>query len=33
MKLAFTDKNKNSLSQILKLIKAVQTIVPEGMNL
>ena len=33
MKLAFTDKNRNSLSQILKLIKAVQTIVPEGMNL
>ena len=33
MKLAFTDKNKNSLSQILKLIKAVQTIVPDGMNL
>ena len=32
MKLAFTDKNRNSLSQILKLIKAVQTIVPEGMN-
>jgi len=33
MKLAFTDKNRNSLSQILKLIIAVQTIVPEGMNL
>ena len=32
MKLAFTDKNRNSLSQILKLIKAVQTIVPEEMN-
>ena len=32
-KLAFTDKNRNSLSQILKLLIAVQTIVPEGMNL
>ena len=33
MKLAFTDKNKNSLSQILKMVKDIQTIVPNGMNL
>jgi hypothetical protein len=33
MKLAFTDKNKNSLSQILKMVKDIQTIVPDGMNL
>jgi hypothetical protein len=33
MKLAFTDKNKNSLSQILKMLKDIQTIVPDGMNL
>jgi hypothetical protein len=28
MKLAFTDKNRNSLSQILKMAKDIQTIVP-----
>ena len=28
MKLAFTDKNRNSLSQILKMVKDIQTIVP-----
>ena len=28
MKLAFTNKNSNSLSQILKMVKAIQTIVP-----
>ena len=33
MKLVFTDKNKNSLSQIIKIVKAINTIVPEGMNL
>jgi hypothetical protein len=33
LKLAFTDKNKNSLSQILKMLKDIQTIVPDGMNL
>jgi hypothetical protein len=32
MKLVFTNKSKNSLSQILKMVKAVNTIVPEGMN-
>ena len=30
--ICFTDKNKNSLSQILKIIKAINTIVPQGMN-
>ena len=30
MKLAFTNKSKNSLSEILKIIKAINTIVPEG---
>jgi hypothetical protein len=30
--LAFTDKSKNSLSQILKMVKAINTIVPAGMN-
>ena len=30
MKLVFTNKSKNSLSQILKMVKAVNTIVPEG---
>ena len=33
MKLVFTNKGKNSLSQILKMVKALNTIVPEGMNL
>ena len=28
MQLAFTDKNRNSLSQILKMVKDIQTIVP-----
>ena len=28
MKLVFTNKSKNSLSQILKMVKAVNTIVP-----
>ena len=32
MKLVFTNKSENSLSQILKMVKAVNTIVPEGMN-
>jgi hypothetical protein len=32
MKLAFTDKNKNALSQVLKIVKAINTIVPAGMN-
>jgi hypothetical protein len=32
MKLVFTNKSKNSLSQILKMVKTVNTIVPEGMN-
>tara|TARA_B100000035_G_scaffold131448_1_gene111719 strand:- start:2853 stop:5012 length:2160 start_codon:yes stop_codon:yes gene_type:complete len=32
MRLVFTDKNKNSLSQILKIVKAINTIVPQGMN-
>lgn len=32
MKLAFTDKSKNSLSQVLKIVKAINTIVPAGMN-
>ena len=32
MKLAFTDKNKNSLPQVLKIVKAINTIVPAGMN-
>jgi hypothetical protein len=32
MKLVFTNKDKNSLSTILKLVQAVQTIVPQGMN-
>ena len=30
MKLAFTNKSKNSLSEILKIINAINTIVPEG---
>jgi hypothetical protein len=30
--LAFTDKSKNSLSQVLKMVKAINTIVPAGMN-
>ena len=30
MKLGFTNKSKNSLSEILKIIKAINTIVPEG---
>ena len=32
MKLVFEDKNKNSLSQVLKIVKAINTIVPAGMN-
>ncbi len=32
LRLVFADKDKNSLSSILELIKAVQTIVPEGLN-
>jgi len=32
MKLVFEDKNKNSLSQVLKIVKAINTIVPQGMN-
>jgi len=32
MKLGFTNKSKNSLSEILKIIKAINTIVPEEMN-
>ena len=32
MRLVFEDKNKNSLSQILKIVKAINTIVPAGMN-
>ena len=32
IKLVFTDKNKNSLSQVLKIVKAINTIVPSGMN-
>ena len=32
IKLAFTDKSRNSLSQILKMVKAINTIVPAGMN-
>jgi hypothetical protein len=28
MKLAFTEKSKNSLSQILKMVLAIQTLVP-----
>ena len=30
MKLVFEDKNKNSLSQVLKIVKAINTIVPSG---
>ena len=30
LKLAFTNKSKNSLSEILKIINAINTIVPEG---
>ena len=33
MKLFFTENNKNSLSEILKIGKALNTIMPEGMNL
>ena len=33
IKLVFTDKNKNALSQVLEIVKAISTIVPEGMNL
>ena len=32
LKLGFTNKSKNSLSEILKIIKAINTIVPEEMN-
>ena len=32
MKLVFTDKSKNSLSQVLKIAKAINTIVPAGEN-
>ena len=32
MKLVFNDKSKNSLLQILKIAKAINTIVPAGMN-
>ena len=32
IKLVFTNKSKNSLLQILNMVKAVNTIVPEGMN-
>jgi hypothetical protein len=32
MKLVFTNEDKNSLFTILKLVQAVQTIVPQGMN-
>ena len=33
MKLFFTKNSKNSLSEILKIGKALNTIMPEGMNL
>ena len=33
MKLFFTENGKNSLSEILKIGKALNTIMPEGMNL
>ena len=33
MKLFFTENNKNSLSEILKIGKALKTIMPEGINL
>ena len=32
MKLVFSDKNENSLSQILKLVKAVLTILPASIE-
>ena len=32
MKLVFEDKNKNSLPQVLKIVNAINTIVPAGMN-
>ena len=32
MKLVFNDKSKNSLLQILKIARAINTIVPAGMN-
>ena len=32
MRLVFEDKNKNSLSQVLEIVKAINTIVPASMN-